>query len=104
MKWKNIGWSPEGTEHPKNSENLDNWYGPGTGSIDILNHLELARETDGQIHEPMTKKLLYFYQWEKTMLIIMMQLSQMLPTPLYNSMARRLYIMRKKINNLSSST
>ena len=44
-------------------------------------------------------------QWEKTMLIIMMQqLSQMLPTPLYNSQARRLYIRREKINNLSSST
>ena len=54
---KNIGWSPEGTQHPKNSKNLDNWYGPGTGRIDILNHLELARETDGQIHEPMTKKI-----------------------------------------------
>ena len=57
MKWENIGWSPEGTEHPKNSKNLDNWYGPGTGRIDILNNLELARETDGQIHEPMTKKI-----------------------------------------------
>ena len=57
MKWKNIGWPPEGTEHSKNSENLDNWYGPGTGTIHILNNLELAWETDGQIHEPMTKKI-----------------------------------------------
>ena len=57
MVQKSIGWSPEGTEHPQNSENLDNWYGPGTGRIDILNHLELAGETDGQIHEPKTKKI-----------------------------------------------
>ena len=58
MKWKkNIGWSPEGTEHPKNSKNLDNWYSPGTGTINIVFQLELARETDGQIHEPMTKKM-----------------------------------------------
>ena len=57
MVQKSIGWSPEGTEHPQNSENLDNWYGPGAGRIDILNNLELTRETDGQIHEPMTKKI-----------------------------------------------